>query len=103
MVKFEDLACQVFRQADRRCCPTSRKLYDLLLWMTNDSKYDSDRLEEVVQTTFGTRATLFDGASQAQSQVKMGIMATTVGTSQLRIFTNYNGVGRAGRQTSKPR
>ena len=64
------------------------------MWWINDSKYDSGVLEDVVQEVFGTHRRLFDAHGHYSSGAKVGIMSTTTAESQLRIFTNYNGVGR---------
>jgi len=44
-----------------------------------------------MQEAFGKNELLFDATAQHWSGTKLGIMATTASTSQLRIFTNYNG------------
>lgn len=77
-----------------RCCPSVRRFLDWLKWWFNDSKYDSGELEDVVQEAFGTRRRLFDAHGLPSTGVKVGIMATTASNSELRIFTNYNGVNR---------
>ncbi|KAK5080184.1 hypothetical protein LTS08_008758 [Lithohypha guttulata] len=94
MHRFEEFAHRVFRKQPNRCCSICSRLYETISRLTNDSKYDSTELEGVVKEVFGTRNTLCDGGIQALSHTKLGIMATTVGTSQLRIFTSYNGIKR---------
>ena len=46
-----------------------------------------------MQEAFGKAHHLFDAQAQPWSGTKLGIMATEVSQSDLRIFTNYNGPG----------
>lgn len=70
------------------------RIVDWLKWLLSDNKYDSGILEDAVQEVFGIRERLFDGRL-SRERPRIGIMATTTSNSQLRIFTNYNGVARA--------
>ncbi|KAK5221547.1 hypothetical protein LTR47_010886 [Exophiala xenobiotica] len=72
-----------------------RRLLDWLAWWLSDNKYDSGVLEDVVQDAFGVQQRLFDSRSQHVGGVKVAVTATTVSTSQLRLFTNYNGLARS--------
>ena len=93
--RFQQLSARIFPpKTTYHCFATFRKVLDWLKWWFNDSKYDSGELEDVVQEVFGTRRRLFDAHGQPSSGVKVGIMATTASNSELRIFTNYNGVNR---------
>jgi hypothetical protein len=64
-------------------------------WWFSDNKYDSNTLERVVKEAFGQQQRLFDFRSQHQSGVKAAVTASTVSSSQLRLFTNYNGLARS--------
>ncbi|KAK5283784.1 hypothetical protein LTR14_011831, partial [Exophiala xenobiotica] len=72
-----------------------RRLLDWLAWWFSDNKYDSGVLDDVVQDAFGVHQRLFDSQSQHPAGVKVAVAATTVSTSQLRLFTNYNGLARS--------
>ncbi|KAK5189220.1 hypothetical protein LTR72_011476 [Exophiala xenobiotica] len=72
-----------------------RRLLDCLAWWFSDNKYDSGVLDDVVQDAFGVHQRLFDWRSQHTAGVKVAVTATTVSTSQLRLFTNYNGLARS--------
>ena len=72
-----------------------RRLLDWLAWWFSDNKYDSGVLDDVVQDAFGVHQRLFDSRSQHAAGVKVAVTATTVSTSQLRLFTNYNGLARS--------
>ncbi|KAK5291044.1 hypothetical protein LTR99_010960 [Exophiala xenobiotica] len=72
-----------------------RHLLDWLAWWFSDNKYDSGVLDDVVQDAFGVHQRLFDSRSQHAAGVKVAVTATTVSTSQLRLFTNYNGLARS--------
>ena len=72
-----------------------RRLLDWLSWWFSDNKYDSGVLDDVVQDAFGVHQRLFDSRSQHPAGVKVAVTATTVSTSQLRLFTNYNGLARS--------
>ena len=93
--RFENLAARIFPQKrGYRYFAKIRQIVDWIKWWFNDSKYDSGILEDVVQEVFGTQKRLFDAHEQVTSVQKIGIMATTTAESHLRIFTNYNGIGR---------
>lgn len=67
---------------------------DYVRWWISDNKYDSEILEAVVQSVFGTRLRLFDAHKTSAQSMRIGIMATTTSASELRIFCNYNGEAR---------
>lgn len=92
--RFKCLAGRIFPPKSYGRFPLLWKVVDWLKWLLSDNKYDSSILEDVVQEVFGTRERLFgDRAHRERSRI--GIMATTASSSQLRIFTNYNGEARA--------
>jgi len=93
LARFKHWVTRIFPIKRYRCLPYCQKLRDCLIWLIRDSKYDSQVLEAVMQEAFGKSELLFDATAQHWSGTKLGIMATTASTSQLRIFTNYNGSG----------
>ncbi|KAK5094383.1 hypothetical protein LTS08_008602 [Lithohypha guttulata] len=78
------------------------KLRQFWAWVARDSIYDSERLENVMKEAFGKTQHLFSVEGQHWSGIKLGIMATEVSRSELRIFTNYNGIGRCESDSGKP-
>lgn len=94
MERFNLLARRIFPTKSYGQFQTLCKILEWLKWLLSDNKYDSSTLEDVVQEAFGTRERLFDGRSNRE-RARIGVMATTASTSQLRIFTNYNGEARA--------
>lgn len=99
LARFRRWVTQIFPVQPYRCLPHCQKLRDLLIWLIRDSKYDSHVLETVMQQAFGQTERLFEASSQCWSGVRLGIMATAASTSQLCIFTNYNGQGDRQRDT----
>jgi hypothetical protein len=100
--RFQQLSGRIFPQKTTyRCCTNFRRFLDWLKWWFNDSKYDSGELEDVVQEAFGTRKRLFDAHGLPSTGIKVGVMATTASNSELRIFTNYNGVNRHNQRQGK--
>jgi hypothetical protein len=71
-----------------------RRIIDWITWWFSDNKYDSGTFEDVVKEEFGVNQRLFEYASQPTAGVKVAVTTSTVSTSQLRLFTNYNGVAR---------
>ena len=92
--RFNLLVRRIFPTKSYGQFPTLCKILDLLKWLLSDNKYNSSTLEDVVQEAFGTRERLFDGRSNRERS-RIGIMTTTTSTSQLGIFTNYNGEARS--------
>lgn len=92
--RFKSLTHRIFPPTTYGRFPLLCKLVGWLKWFLSDNKYDSSILEDVVQEIFGTRERLFGGRPHRE-QSRIGIMATTASSSQLRIFTNYNGEARA--------
>ncbi|KIW24829.1 uncharacterized protein PV07_10519 [Cladophialophora immunda] len=92
--RFEALSNRIFPKRAYGFMPIFQRLIHWLVWWVSDNKYDSGTLEDVVQEAFGVRQRLFDFASQHQSGIKVAVTASTVSSSQLRLFTNYNGVAR---------
>lgn len=91
ILKFEQLAKFVFHRTSSRvagCCST---IFNLLIWLISDSKYDTDRVDHIVKQVFGTTETLFGSNLIAEHHKKIAIMATRVENSELGMFTNYNG------------
>jgi hypothetical protein len=72
-----------------------QRLFDWLAWWFSDNKYDSGTLEDVVQEEFGVHQRLFAFASQPRAGTKVAVTTSSVSTSQLRLFTNYNGLARS--------
>lgn len=77
------------------------KLRQFWAWVARDSIYDSEQLESVMKEAFGKTQQLFSVDGQHWSGIKLGIMATEVSRSELRIFTNYNGINRCESDSGK--
>lgn len=77
------------------------KLRQFWAWVARDSIYDSEQLESVMKEAFGKTQQLFSVNGQHWSGIKLGIMATEVSRSELRIFTNYNGINRCESDSGK--
>jgi hypothetical protein len=103
--RFEALSNRIFASKPYSFMLVLQQLINWLVLWFSDNKYDSGTLDDVVQEAFGVHQRLFDFASQPQTGVKVAVTASTVSSSQLRLFTNYNGVARArqGRGTYGPR
>lgn len=89
--KFEGFARRIFasRPSQEGVCDKFCRFFRS--WL-RDSLYPSAPLEEALKEAFGTTRRLFDVADSRVLSTKIGIMATSVATSRLRIFSNYNGV-----------
>ena len=93
--RFGALSSRIFPRKSYGFMSVFERLVDWLIWWCSDNKYDSGTLEDVVQEVFGVRQRLFEFSAQPELGSKVAITATTVSTSQLRLFTNYNGVARS--------
>ena len=95
--RFQSWVTQIFPLPEHRYLPCLRTLRNLLTWFFRDSKYPSHVVDTVMQLAFGQKNRLFGVPGQPWSGQKLGIMATTASSSQLRIFSNYNGSPECGR------
>jgi hypothetical protein len=93
--RFQAFADRIFPTKTYGFMSMCQRLIDWLVWWFSDNKYDSGTLEDVVQEEFGVRHRLFDFACQPRTGTKVAVTTSTVSTSQLRLFTNYNGVARS--------
>lgn len=92
--RFHNFADRIFPPKIYGFLSVCRRVVDWLVWWFSDNKYDSGTLEDVVQKEFGVRQRLFDFYSQPRTGTKIAVTTSTVSNSQLRLFTNYNGVAR---------
>jgi hypothetical protein len=65
-----------------------------------DARYDASNLEDILQTTFGSRP-LFGSIRSRPSGMKIAVTATTISDATLCIFSNYNGNGGYHKDFSK--
>jgi hypothetical protein len=95
--RFEGFARRIFANK-----PSNKTFCDAFCtfirsWF-RDSLYDSVVLEDALKDAFGITRRLFGVVNGLATSTKIGITATSVATSRLCIFSNYNGVG--ARETS---
>lgn len=72
------------------------RITNLLAFCLRDSIYDVEQLRTCLQETYGATKRLFGSHDSPLSGTKVAVTATTVGSSNLCIFSNYNGMGKRG-------
>ena len=96
-IKFFEVFARVAFQP--RCwwlrIPLLSKVIQIVGALLIDSRYSSQKLEEILQRVLGTRSIMSCSCATAMGS-KLGIPVTTIGDASACIFTSYNGVG--GRQ-----
>lgn len=64
------------------------RIHELLLAYLADCRYDSARIEEALQATFGERTRMFN---PLRCDTRVAVTTTTARDSLPCLFTNYNG------------
>ncbi|KAH7053462.1 hypothetical protein B0J12DRAFT_571025 [Macrophomina phaseolina] len=91
---FDVLARRIFsRRLEHRRTMSSR-IANLFAFCLRDSIHDVEQLKDCLQETYGTTKKLFGSRDSPLSGAKVAVTATTVRSSSLCIFSNYNGLGK---------
>ena len=96
---FHTLANQLFPQPSGRASHFSRLRHLLRSWY-RDGRHDANTLEAYLRENLGLTAQLF-GNVRSLIATKVGVTAATIDRALPVLLTNYNGLGKRDKDSSK--